>query len=89
MGNFLLQEILRVSWLTPTFTQKQKVLAFSYASENKPLPFGESGMVAFLPHTILRNKVSTISYLGKELLEISDNKNPGDWQMLTSAKKNK
>lgn len=68
------------------YTEAESTRFFSYASENKPLPFGESGMVACLPHTILRNKVSTISYLGKELLEISDYKNPGDWRMLTSTK---
>ena len=35
-------------------------------------------MVARFPHTVLRNKVSIVYYLGKELLEISDNENSGE-----------
>lgn len=60
------------------YTEAENTLNFSHAPGNKPLHFGESGMVARFPHTVLRNKVSIVYYLGKELLEISDNENSGE-----------
>lgn len=69
------------------YTEAESTLNFSHAPGNKPLHFRGGGMVACFPHTILRNKVSIIYYLGKEHLEISDNKNSGNWKMLTSANK--
>lgn len=70
-----------------TSPQKQKVLFFFLIHLKINSRLTESRMVTCLPHTVLKNEVSIISYLGKELLETGESTDQGYWYIWTSTKK--